>query len=218
MDKSDKVSDIRSGEKGDGGIMENEVIKEQKETFIKLLKSTEREGVDKLINYLETKTDFFTAPASSKFHNNFDGGLLSHCLNVYKNFKSLLELRNIDYPEESIIITSLCHDLCKVNYYVKEQRNRKVDGKWESYDFWATGKNIALPLPHSSRSIRLIKSFIPLKFDEELIIFYHMGPYGGEDYEYKNLLQNVNERYPVTLLFYMADLMSSYMDESRAEN
>ena len=72
MDKSDKVSDIRSGEKGDGGIMENEVIKEQKETFIKLLKSTEREGVDKLINYLETKTDFFTAPASSKFHNNFD--------------------------------------------------------------------------------------------------------------------------------------------------
>lgn len=198
--------------------MENEVLNEQKEVFINLLRSTEREGVENLINYLETKTDFFTAPASSKFHNNFTGGLLAHCLNVYNNFKALLEMRNVEMAEDSIIITALCHDLCKANYYVKEQRNRKVDGKWESYDFWATNKNPALPLPHSARSIRLIKSFIPLKFEEELIIFYHMGPYGGEDYEYKNLLQNVNERYPATLLFYIADLMSSYLDEKKIDD
>lgn len=195
----------------------NETINEQKEIFINLLRSTQREGVEKLINYLETKTDFFTAPASSKFHNNFEGGLLDHCLNVYNNFKDLLKMRNIEIPEESIIITSLCHDLCKTNYYVKEQRNKKVDGKWVSYDFWGTNKEPAIPLPHSARSIRFLKSFIQLKFEEELIIFYHMGPYGGEDFEYKNLLQSVNEKYPTTLLFYIADLMSSYLDEKKTD-
>lgn len=198
--------------------MPNEVMNEQKTAFINLMNSTGREGIDKLINYLETKTDFFTAPASSKFHNNFEGGLLEHSLNVYKNFKALLELRGIEFDDASIIITSLCHDLCKANYYIKEQRNKKVDGKWESYDFWSTNKNPTIPLPHSSRSIRLIKSFISLKFEEELIIYYHMGPYGGEDYEYKNLLQSVNEKYPTTLLFYIADLMSSYLDEKKLEN
>lgn len=196
----------------------NEVMKEQKETFINLLRSTERDGIDNLIEYLDTKTDFFTAPASSKFHNNFEGGLLSHCLNVYANFKKLLEMKNIELPEDSIIITSLCHDLCKTNNYVKEQRNRKVDGKWESYDFWGTVKSPACPLPHSSRSIRLIRTFIPLKFEEELIIFYHMGPFGGEDFEYRNLLQDVNTRYPASLLFYTADLISSYLDEEKVDN
>lgn len=196
----------------------NETIKEQKEVFINLLRSTGRDGIDKLIEYLETKTDFFTAPASSKFHNNFEGGLLAHSLNVYANFKKLLEMKNVELAEDSIIITALCHDLCKANYYLKEQRNRKVDGKWESYDFWGTNKSPACPLPHSSRSIRLLRNCIPIKFEEELIIYYHMGPFGGEDYEYRNLLQDVNERYPATLLFYTADLISSYLDEEKVNN
>ena len=68
-------------------------IEEQKEMILDLLKSTEREGIDKLADYLTESTDFFTAPASTKFHNNFRGGLAQHCLNVYENFKSLLEIK-----------------------------------------------------------------------------------------------------------------------------
>lgn len=194
-------------------MADNEVLKQQKETFIELLRSTKRDGIENLINYLETKSDFFTAPASTKFHNNFPGGLLSHTMNVYKNFKGLLELKGVELEEDSIIISALCHDVCKSNYYIQEERNRKVDGKWESYPYWSTVKSHAVPLPHSARSVRIIRSFISLKFVEELIIYYHMGPFGGEDYEYRNLLQDVNNRYPATLLFYTADLISSYLDE-----
>ncbi len=189
----------------------------QKQEFIDLLRSTGRDGIEKLIDYLENKSDFFTAPAAAKFHNNFEGGLCEHSLNVYKNFKKLLEVKDMKLDEESIIITSLLHDLCKCNYYIKEERNRKVDGVWETYLQWTTNKSPAVPLPHASRSIRMIRSYIPLKFVEELIIFYHMGPFGGEDYEYKNMLQLANERYPETLLFYLADTMASGIDEKIVE-
>ena len=195
-----------------------EVNRAQKEEYIALLRSTERDGIENLINYLENKSDFFTAPAASKFHNNFEGGLCEHSLNVYKNFKSLIELKQVELDEESVIITSLLHDLCKCNYYIKEERNRKVDGVWETYLQWTTNKSPSLPLPHASRSIKMIKSYIPLKFTEELIIFYHMGPFGGEDYEYRNMMQLSFEKYPATLLFYLADTMASYVDEKTVEN
>ena len=189
-------------------------LNENKERFLALLRTVKRNGVEELIEFLETKTDFFTAPASTKFHNNCDGGLLAHSLNVYDNFKALLDLRGIDLPEESVVVIALLHDLCKCNFYVKEQRNRKdPTGKWEQYTVWSQTKNVSVLLPHSSRSIRIIRSYLPLKYAEELCIFYHMGPFGGEDYEYRNMLQQVNTRNPETLLFYTADLWSSYLDE-----
>ena len=185
-----------------------------KERFLSLMRSVERQGIENLLEYIETKTDFYTAPASTRFHNNCVGGLLAHSLNVYDNFKKQLALRKIEMPEESIIVAALLHDLCKCNYYVREERNRKVNGKWEQYTVWSQTKNGSVLLPHSSRSIRIIRSYLPLKFIEELCIFYHMGPFGGEDYEYRNLLQQTNARHPETLLFYVADLLSSYLDET----
>ena len=186
---------------------------ENKEMFLRLLRSVDRKGIENLIDYLETKTDFFTAPASTRYHNNCLVGLLAHTLNLYENFKTHLQLREIDLPEESIILTSLLHDICKCNYYVLEQRNRKVNGKWEQYDVWSNTKAVSPPLPHSYRSIRMIGTFLRLTPSEELCIYYHMGPYGGEDYEYRNLLQKVNTDYPETLLFYIADLSATYLDE-----
>lgn len=189
-------------------------IEEQKEMILDLLKSTEREGIDKLADYLTESTDFFTAPASTKFHNNFRGGLAQHCLNVYENFKSLLEIKGVEMQEDSIIICALLHDLCKCNTYVVETRNRKNDqGQWEKYNIWATNKDVEIPLPHASRSIAIIRKFIKLSIKEELTIFYHMGPYGGEDFEYKNMMKAANEKYPQTVLFYVADTISSYLDE-----
>ncbi len=188
-----------------------------KKIFIDLLKSTERQGVDSLLDYLETKSDFYTAPASTKYHNNCIGGLLAHTLNVYENFKSLLSLREIEMPEDSIIIVALLHDICKCNYYILEQRNRKINGKWEQVDVWSNTKSVYPPFPHSYRSVRMIKGFLRLTSQEELCIFYHMGPYGGEDYEYRGLLQKVNTDNPETLIFYTADLFSTYLDEETFE-
>ena len=195
-------------------IMTKEELEEQKEMILDLLRSTERDGVDKLADYLSDSTDFFTAPASTRFHNNFSGGLAQHCLNVYENFKSLLEIKGVEMSEDSIIICALLHDLCKCNTYVVETRNRKNDqGQWEKYNIWATNKDVDIPLPHSSRSIAIIRKFIKLSIKEELTIFYHMGPYGGEDYEYRNMLKAANEKYPQTVLFYVADTIASYLDE-----
>lgn len=195
-------------------IMTKEELEEQKEMILDLLRSTERDGIDKLADYLSDSTDFFTAPASTRFHNNFSGGLAQHCLNVYENFKSLLEIKGVEMSEDSIIICALLHDLCKCNTYVVETRNRKNEqGQWEKYNIWATNKDVDIPLPHSSRSIAIIRKFIKLSIKEELTIFYHMGPYGGEDYEYRNMLKAANEKYPQTVLFYVADTIASYLDE-----
>ena len=195
-------------------IMSKEELEEQKEMILDLLRSTERDGIDKLADYLSDSTDFFTAPASTRFHNNFSGGLAQHCLNVYENFKSLLEIKGIEMSEDSIIICALLHDLCKCNTYVVETRNRKNEqGQWEKYNIWATNKDVDIPLPHSSRSIAIIRKFIKLSIKEELTIFYHMGPYGGEDYEYRNMLKAENEKYPQSVLFYVADTIASYLDE-----
>lgn len=195
-------------------IMSKEELEEQKEMILDLLRSTERDGIDKLADYLSDSTDFFSAPASTRFHNNFSGGLAQHCLNVYENFKSLLEIKGIEMSEDSIIICALLHDLCKCNTYVVETRNRKNEqGQWEKYNIWATNKDVDIPLPHSSRSIAIIRKFIKLSIKEELTIFYHMGPYGGEDYEYRNMLKAANEKYPQTVLFYVADTIASYLDE-----
>ena len=195
-------------------IMSKEELEEQKEMILDLLRSTERDGIDKLADYLSDSTDFFTAPASTRFHNNFSGGLAQHCLNVYENFKSLLEIKGIEMSEDSIIICARLHDLCKCNTYIVETRNRKNEqGQWEKYNIWATNKDVDIPLPHSSRSIAIIRKFIKLSIKEELTIFYHMGPYGGEDYEYRNMLKAANEKYPQTVLFYVADTIASYLDE-----
>lgn len=195
-------------------IMSKEELEEQKEMILDLLRSTERDGIDKLADYLSDSTDFFTAPASTRFHNNFSGGLAQHCLNVYENFKSLLEIKGVEMSEDSIIICALLHDLCKCNTYIVETRNRKNEqGQWEKYNIWATNKEVDIPLPHSSRSIAIIRKFIKLSIKEELTIFYHMGPYGGEDYEYRNMLKAANEKYPQTVLFYVADTIASYLDE-----
>lgn len=194
-----------------------EAMEENKKVFIDLLQSVDRKGIDRLLEYLENKTDFYTAPASTKYHNNCAGGLLAHTLNVYENFKALLALRGIEMPEESVIIASLLHDICKCNYYVLEQRNRKINGKWEQVAVWSNTKTVSPPFPHSYRSVRMILQFFRLTPQEEFCIYYHMGPYGGEDYEYRSLLQKVNTDYPETLLFYTADLFSTYLDEETFE-
>ena len=91
-------------------------IENNKNEYIKLLKSTNREGIDKLINWLENKSDFFNAPSSTIYHGNYPGGLCQHSLNVYYAAKQFFETykelglteKNMDHiTEENIIISAL---------------------------------------------------------------------------------------------------------------
>ena len=104
-----------------------------KEEFLNLLRSVQREGMEDLIKFVES-TDFFKAPASTRFHGNFEGGLLQHSMKVYEILKE--KLNNTPVPmnisEDTIKIVSLLHDICKVNYYKVDYRNAKNDlGVWE---------------------------------------------------------------------------------------
>ncbi len=166
--------------------MENNEIKKN---FIKLLLSTKRNGIENVIEWLE-KTDFYQAPASTMFHGNNEGGLLEHSMNVAHmaiKIKDMLDnisdkqqtsdinqrLRSVS--RESLLIVGLLHDLCKVNIYKKEQRNRKVNGGWESYDCYGVDYS-AMPLGHGEKSvIQLLRLGLELTDDEIIAIRWHMS-------------------------------------------
>ena len=107
-----------------------------KEEFIRLLQSTNREGMDKLLEFLE-KSDFYTAPASTRYHGNYEGGLLEHSMKVYEIFKEKIKQSGLQTPEESVIISALLHDICKTNFYKIDYRNAKnALGVWEKVPYY----------------------------------------------------------------------------------
>ena len=85
--------------------------------FIEEAKVIKRIGIDVLLDYLKEETDFYTAPASSKFHGAHEAGLLLHSLTVYDIMKGLDEMFDLNLSKESIAICGLFHDVCKTNFY-----------------------------------------------------------------------------------------------------
>ena len=129
-----------------------EKLDEWKARYIELLRSTGREGIESLIQYLEEETDFFTAPASTKWHGAVYGGLLHHSLEVYKlleNFSKPLK----DVSKETLILCALLHDICKTNMYVVRKRNVKVDGRWQEEESFAIEDQF--PFGHGEKSVYL---------------------------------------------------------------
>ena len=126
-----------------------------KEDFISLVKENiKREGIDKLINYLES-TDFFEAPASSMYHSDYDGGLIDHSYNVFKLLSESDKLDHNIYSMESIAIVSLFHDVCKANFYVKGERNVKSEeGKWIKVPYYKIDE--AFPMGHGEKSVYIV--------------------------------------------------------------
>lgn len=112
-------------------------VEANKKEIVSILETIERPGMDRLIEWL-CKHDYFTAPASTRFHSNYEGGLAQHSLNVYRVLKSKAEhYTDLNIPLESVAICGLLHDLCKVNFYTVSTRNKKNDvtGKWEKFPF-----------------------------------------------------------------------------------
>lgn len=177
-----------------------------KDQIIELLKSTNREGMDDLIDFLE-KSDFFKAPASTKFHGNHEGGLAEHSFKVYEILKEKVKIAGLDIPEESIIISALLHDICKTNFYKIDYRNAKNSlGVWEKVPYYTIEDTI--PYGHGEKSVMMLTEYIKLTNNEKYSIRWHMG--FSEPKEVYGTLGQAFTKYPFALLLHEADLEATY--------
>lgn len=179
-----------------------------------LLKSTKRENMDKLIYWLEA-TDFFTAPASTRFHGAHSGGLAEHSAHVYNclmNLDSTYYFNPMNFERDSIIICSLLHDVCKINFYKESTRNTKDEnGKWIQVPFYEVEDKD--PYGHGEKSVMLIEQFIKLTTEEKYAIRWHMGGFDESVKGGSYAIGKAYEKYPFALAMHMADMMATYILE-----
>ena len=188
-----------------------------KERFLQIFREKiTRDGADKLLEFLE-KSDFFTAPASTRYHGACEGGLLAHSLNVYDCLADILnrprmkELYGIEYSDESIAIAGLLHDICKVNFYKTSYRNVKDEtGKWVSAPYYTIEDN--LPYGHGEKSVYIVSGFMRLTRDEAFAIRYHMGFSGTED---TNNVGRALEMFPLAYAVCCADMEAAFLMEGK---
>ena len=188
-----------------------------KEEFIEIFKEKiTRPGADALLNYLENKSDFFTAPASARFHGSYVGGLCEHSVNVFRCLEDYLarprtrDVYQLDYPMESVAIVALLHDLCKIGCYKAGTRNVKNDatGQWEKVPtFFFEDK---LPYGHGEKSVYIISGFMRLSREEAMAIRWHMGFSGTED---NRLVGQAFQQFPLAFALATADMEASYFLE-----
>lgn len=204
--------------------LRKEVIMSPKEEFIAIYQENiKRPGADKLLDFLK-RSDFFTAPSSTRFHGSYEGGLVQHSLNVYHCLKDYLsrprtkELYKMDFSEETIAIVALLHDICKVNFYTTEMRNRKNEetGQWEKVPFYTI--NDTLPYGHGEKSVYIISGYLygegRLTRDEAFAIRWHMGFSGIED---KNTIGKALEMFPLAFALHVADMEATYFLEGSSK-
>ena len=194
-----------------------------RQRFIDIFTSkVKREGADKLLAFLTSEScDFFTAPASTRFHGNFEGGLLQHSLNVYDCLCDILarprmkEMYGVSYSEESIAIAALMHDLCKINFYKTSYRNVKNEqGRWESVPYYTIEDS--LPYGHGEKSVYILSGYMRLTRDEAFALRYHMGFSGTED---PGNVGKALEMFPLAYALCMADMEATFfMEGSRGVN
>ena len=188
---------------------------ENRQRFIDIYRTNiTREGADRLLAYLES-SDCFTAPASTRYHGNYEGGLCQHSLNVYDALVDILnrprvkELYGISYSAESIAIAALLHDLCKVNFYKVSSRNVKNEqGKWEAVPYYTIEDN--LPYGHGEKSVYIASGYMRLTRDEAFAIRDHMGFSGPED---PGNVGKALEMFPLAWALCVADMEAAYFME-----
>lgn len=194
----------------------DEKIEINKEKILSLLSKVKRPGMDKLIDWIDGSTDFFIAPASTRFHGNYEGGLAEHSLNVYEVFKKKCKTWDIGFSEEQIIICSVLHDICKANFYEKTTRNKKDDktGKWIKVPFYQCKDEF--PYGHGEKSVYIVRSFIKLNRDEAYAIRWHMGS-EGEGQMGAISCSNAFNECKAAVLLHTADLEASRLLEKTIE-
>lgn len=191
-----------------------------KDKYIKIFKDNiKREGANELLDFIE-KSDFFTSPASTKYHSNFEGGLCFHCINVYERFLKLLineygEELSHKISNESIAVIALLHDLCKIYNYKVEYRNVKVNGEWTKQPYYAHNDS-DLPYGHGEKSVYMISGYMKLTREEAMAINWHMGGFDARVLGGSYDLSSAFRQFPIAILFHIADLSATYLDETTA--
>lgn len=180
-----------------------------KDEFIKIYtENIHRQGSQELLNWL-LNTDFFTAPASTKFHCACENGLVMHSVNV---FNTMVE-KHFEEGEddmESFAISALLHDICKAEFYKVSSRNVKneLTGQWEKQPFYAIEDKF--PFGHGEKSVFLIERFMRLKLDEAMAIRWHMGSF---DDAQGYTVSQAYDKYPLAVKLHLADMESTYLRE-----
>jgi len=180
--------------------------------ILSVLSTVKRNNMDKLINFLET-SDFFTAPASTKYHLAYEGGLAEHSWNVFAIFSDKLKTYSLNFGKDSIAICGLLHDICKTNFYTRGKKNVKEDGKWIEKEVWMVEDS--LPFGHGEKSVYLLQKYIELSDEEALTIRWHMGFTEPKDAWMQ--MRVATDMYPVVMALNIADLEAAFLVESRGE-
>lgn len=209
-------------------MLSTEQIENNKIEFLNLIQSITREGAEierlckKLVN-----SDFFIAPASTKYHGSYAGGLCEHSLNVYYNMRNIVNLKHTFdeccYDEDTLKIVGLLHDISKMNIYEQTSKNVKVynpEGSryddlgnfdWKTENGYKIREHKFVYGSHEMNSEYIVRQFIPLSLDESVAILHHMGSMSWDSA--KDNIGDVFNQYSLALLVYMADMMSTYIDE-----
>lgn len=199
------------------GLSQKRIL-QNKEEIIALLRSTQRDGIEKLISYLE-KHDFFTAPASTKYHLSCRGGLAQHSLNVYYNMMQLYygdnwrslstyDEREQEVEHDNIIIVALLHDLCKVDFYSLYSKNEKVNGAWKEVQAYKVEERVPI-MGHGSKSVIVIQQYIRLYLPEIQAISFHMGMQDGDNV-YSSTVSGVFADVQLALYVHLADIRATF--------
>lgn len=193
----------------------------KKEEFIQIYKENiHREGAEQFLDYLQgPNSDFFTAPASTRFHGDYYGGLVEHSLNVYYCLKDYLERNRVkeeyglNYTNETIALVALLHDVCKINVYKTSTRNKKINGEWHQVPYYEFDDQI--PYGHGEKSVYMITPFIKLTREEAFAIRYHMGFSGSDPV---NNVGKSFEMFPLAFALSTADMEATYFCDKKSEN
>lgn len=183
-------------------------LEKQKQEFLTLCRENiHREGLEDLLNWL-LRSDFFTAPASTRFHGAYKGGLCEHSLDVYAMAKKAISAYELDLSEESVVISALFHDLCKVNFYKEDFRNQKIDGVWQQVPCYIIEEKYCFG-GHGSKSVFLVQQFMKLKTDEAAAINCHMGATSGGDSVRET--SSAYQAFPLAWIIHVADEAATYL-------
>ncbi len=207
--------------------------------FEDLMSQVTREGKDALMDYIRNKSDFYTAPASTRFHLSTEGGLLQHSLNVYDSLQrkkdnttwgGILEAAGPD----ALIICPLLHDLCKTHFYKVDYKNQKTydPEKVAAAERWQVKKDNGgafiweqvpvyvvddkVPYGHGEKSVMMIEQFMRLTGPERFAIRWHMG-FSEPPQNHLQLTQAM-AKYPLILALHEADQEASVLLEDENGN
>lgn len=201
----------------------NTELENQRKLFVETVHQyIKRDGIEDLLAWLDT-TDFYTAPASTKYHGNYAGGLAKHCLTVYHELVFLMhgfngfvdsgnqpkwhEKSSAKYTMENVAIVALFHDLCKVGTYKIDYRNVKKDGAWVSEPYYTHCEDFKYG-GHGSKSVYQCMRFIQLLPYEAAAINAHMGAFDQSTYSQPSTVYGDN---PLAWLLHVADESATYI-------